>query len=120
GLSAPRVTCVPLALGERLVAGDRRPERLGPAVLLDETLRRPDDLERSRLTLGGRLAPGGDAGTTEGRPDRLGVSPPDLGHVQTQLETRATPVHPRHAIAEAAAGQRPPSRRRARREAPNA
>ena len=59
-----------MALGLRAAARSPaidRAERLRPSVLGDEPLRRADDLERVRLALLGRLAPGGDAVAAEDR-----------------------------------------------------
>ena len=81
------------------------PNGSGRPLLGDERLRRPDDLERARLALLRRVAPGRDPVPAEDRPDRLGMRPADLGHVQAQLEPRPPPADPRDPVAEAAAGQ---------------
>jgi hypothetical protein len=39
-------------------------------------------------------------------PDGLRVFPPDLRDIQAELETRPSPRHPRHPVAEASLGQR--------------
>ena len=49
----------------------------------------PDDLERARLALLRRVAPGRDPVAAEDRADRVGVVAPDLGHVEAELEARA-------------------------------
>ena len=89
---------------QRLEARDRGAERIGPAVVLDEPLGGPDDLERARLALVGGVAPRGDAVTAEDGADRSRVRAPDRGHVQAELEARPPPADPGDAIAEAAAG----------------
>ena len=94
------------AAGSGSKPGTTGPERLGPAVLVDEPLGGPDDLERVRLAFVRGVAPGGDAVAAEDRADRLGPVAADRGDVETELEARPTPRDPRHAIAEAAAGQR--------------
>ena len=94
-----------LRFGQRLVPGDRGAERVGPAVVDDEPLGGPDDLERPRLALGRGVAPGRDAVPAEDGPDRLGVGAADLGHVEAELEAGSPPVDPGDATAEAAAGQ---------------
>ncbi len=99
--------CSGMALDRRegLEAGDRRSERLGPAVVRDELLGGSDDLERSSLALFGRVAPSGDSVSAENRADRRGVIPPDRRHVETELEAWAPPFNPGDTVAKAAAGQ---------------
>ncbi len=97
---------VPLGLGQRLEAGHDGTERVGLAVLGEEPLGGADDVERAGLALLGRVAPGGDAVAAEDHADRLRVVPLDLGDVETELEARPAPVHPRHPVAEALLGER--------------
>ena len=63
----------PLPAGSGSSSGTDRAERFGPAALVDEGLRGADDLERVRLALLARGAPGGDAVPAEDHADRLGV-----------------------------------------------
>ena len=91
------------AVGERFEARHRWPERVGPAVVRDEPLRGLDDLERTRLAFLRRVTPCGDPVPSEDRADGLGVVATDLGHVQSELETRAPPLDPDHPVAEALA-----------------
>ena len=85
----------PLGVRQRLVAGQRRTERLGPAALGEEALRRPDDLQGVGLALLAGVAPRGDAVAAEDAADRLRVLLRDLGDVQAQLEARAAATAPR-------------------------
>ena len=91
---------------QRLVPGQRRPERLGAPPFGDEPLRRPDDVERVRLARLRRVRPGGDAVAAEDAADGCGVRVTDGGDVEPQLEPGPAPGDPGHAIAERLAGQR--------------
>ena len=97
---------VAVGLGQGLVARQRRPERLRPAVLRDEPLGGADDLERPCLALVRGVAPGRDAVPAEDHPDRPRVGPADGRDVQAQLEAGPSPVDPRDPVAEAAPGER--------------
>ncbi len=100
-----RGTIVANGLGERFVALDEWPEWLGSAVVGDEALGGPDDVQRVGLAGRGRVAPGRDAVATEHDPDRFGPVAPDRRHVQPELEAGSPPRHPGDTIAEAVARQ---------------
>ena len=89
-----------VGLGQRLVAGDHRAERVGLAVLGDVGLGGADDVERVGLALPRRVPPGRDAVAAEDAADRLRVGPLDLGDVEAELEAGTAPGHPHDAVAE--------------------
>ena len=94
-----------LGFREGGVAGQLRPERFGPAVVLDVLLGLLDDPQRVGLGFLAGGAPGGDAVAAEDGADRVRVRVLDRGDVQAQLEAGATPRHPRHLLAEDLLGQ---------------
>ena len=89
-----------VGLGQRLVAGDHRAERVGLAVLGDVGLGGADDVERVGLALPRRVPPGRDAVAAEDAADRLRVGALDLGDVEAELEAGTAPGHPDDAVAE--------------------
>ena len=94
----------PFGLGQRL--GDEFSRTARGSPLVDELLRGGDDLQRARLALVPRVAPGGDAVPAEDHADRLRVVALDRGDVEAELEARPPPRHPGHPAAEALGGQR--------------
>ncbi len=95
----------PLLRGQRLVPGHDRSEGIGPSVLGEEALRRPDDVERVRLAGLGGLAPGRDPVAAEHGADRLRMVVRDRRDIEAELEARSSPRDPRDAIPEALPGQ---------------
>ena len=93
-------------LGLRQCLEEFFPERPRGAPPSDELPRGGDDLQRVRLALVRRVAPGGDAVPAEDHADGRRVVPLDRGDVEAELEPRPPPRHPRHAVAEALGGQR--------------
>ena len=93
--SAPRCAL------ERLIGIDHLAEGVGASVLLQESLGGADDVQRTALTLITRVAPGGDAVSTEDATNRLRVRLLNGGDVESQLETGTTPRHPHHRVTKA-------------------
>ena len=100
-----RCSLMPFALGKRLVAIEWSTERLGLGVLGDVRRGGVDDPERVALSLVTRVTPRGDPVPAENAADRIGMFGLDRGNVQSQLETRAAPRHPHHAVTEDLGGQ---------------
>ena len=98
--------CPSLRFGQRRVPRHRSAKRLRPAVLRDEPLRGPDDLERIPLGLLRCRAPGRDAVAAEDHADRIGPLAPDRGDVEPELEPGPSPRGPRDAVTECLPGQR--------------
>ena len=118
--ASPRITgasaaALMPALGRR--AGPRSPgtggaERLGPAALGEEALRRPDDLQAVGLALLAGLAPGGDAVAAEDAADRLRVLLRDRGDVEARAGSPAGATAPRRRGRRSTPGSAPRRRRR--------
>ncbi len=106
----------PLRLRQRSVAVDRRAERVGPAVLRDEPLGGPDDVQRVRLARLGRLAPRGDPVAAEDAADGFRMVPADRRDVEAELEAGPPPADPGHPVPERLAGEGLAVRRRRQRD----
>ena len=89
-----RCTSAPLHLGQGLVAGTRRPERLGTPVLFEISVRLLDQRQCQGLRLVGRVGPRDDAVAAQHDPVELGLGGDEVAEPQAEVEPGPLPVEP--------------------------
>ena len=91
--------------GERYVAIDHLAERVRSAMLGDERLSTPNDVEAALLAFIARRTPRREAVPAQNASDRCRIRSVKRGNVEPELEARPTPVDPENLVPETTLGE---------------